>query len=115
MSRSPCSDQTVVTCWPVAYRVLSHAPPPPHQTTPSANLPSFTCALADNLTRVVVCRAGAFWHHDCSGPWAVLCSLECTVLAVDDGAGLHTADAPAPAEDNLLKLSESAEVHEGGS
>ena len=45
----------------------------------------------------------------------LLCSLECTVLAVDDGAGLYTADAPAPAEDNLLKLSESAEVHEGGS
>ena len=44
----------------------------------------------------------------------LLCSLECTVLAVDDGAGLHTADAPAPAEDNLLKLSESAEVHKGG-
>merc|ERR1712166_3063 len=42
----------------------------------------------------------------------LLCSLECTVLAVDDGAGLHTADAPAPAEDNLLKLSESAEDQE---
>merc|ERR1712166_1353475 len=42
----------------------------------------------------------------------LLCSLECTVLAIDDGAGLHTADAPAPAEDNLLKLSESAEDQE---
>merc|ERR1712028_105238 len=42
----------------------------------------------------------------------LLCGLECTVLAVDDGAGLHTADAAAPAEDNLLKLSESAEDQE---
>ena len=44
----------------------------------------------------------------------LLCSLECTVLAVDDGAGLHTADAP-DAGVNLLKLSETAEVHKGGS
>merc|ERR1712166_883166 len=42
----------------------------------------------------------------------LLCNLECTVLAVDDGAGLLTADAPAPAENNLLKLSESAEDQE---
>lgn len=41
----------------------------------------------------------------------LLCSLECTVLAVDDGAGLHTADAP-DAGVNLLKLSETAEDQE---
>ena len=43
----------------------------------------------------------------------LLCSLECTVVAVDDGAGLHTADAPDAGVD-LLKLSETAEVHKGG-